>query len=161
MVANKSRPGRPGNDNPVAMDPFTALGAASAVATFVELSYDLVSNACDIYESVSGMPKEDQQLGFVVGELKRLSESMISMKPTLDQSDAERAMDKVASRYSSLSNKILEILARSQAKDARSLRQSAIAALRSKWSEKEKAELKKQADECRELLHFQLTVLMR
>jgi len=142
------------------MDPFAALGAASAVASFVQMSYSLISSACDTYKSVSGMPKEDEQLGFVVRELSRLAESMISTKPTLDQSDAERAMDKVASRCSSFSNKLLEILSRSQTRDLHSLRRSAIAALRSKWNEKEKAELKKQADECRELLHLQLSVMI-
>jgi hypothetical protein len=142
------------------VDPYTALGAAAAIAGFVQMGYNLVSSAYDTYKSVSGMPKGDEQLDFVIRELERLSGSMISTTPTLDQSDAEQAMDKVALRCYSLSTKLLNILGRSQTKDPHSLRQSAVAALRSKWNETEKMELKKQVDECRELLHVQLTVMM-
>lgn len=141
------------------MDPFTALGAAGTIATFIHMSYKLISSTYSTYESVSGMANDDEQLGFVIEQLSRLSGSMA--KPTLDENDAEMAMSSVALRCHSLSIKLLEILRRSQTQDLHSLRQSAIAALRSKWHDKEKTELKKQIDDCQECFHLQLSVMMR
>jgi hypothetical protein len=143
-----------------AMDPFAALGAAAAIAQFVQMSVGLVSSAYDVYKSVSGLPVEDEQLGFVITELRNLSGSIVSKKPAFQQSDAEKALGKVALKCQALSDTLLLILERTRAKDPGSFRQSAIAALRSKWSEKEKKELKDQADECRNLLQLQLTWMM-
>jgi hypothetical protein len=143
------------------MDPFAALGAAAAIAGFVQMGVSLVSKASDIYSSASGMPKEDEQLDFVIGELSKVSESVLFKKPASQQTDAEKALVVVAEKCKHLSDKILLILKRTKAKDPNSKRQSAIAALKSMWNDKEKKELKKDADDCRNLLHLQLTLVMR
>lgn len=142
------------------MDPFVALGAAGTIATFIEMSYKLVSNACSIYQSASGSSSEDEQLGMVIGELNKLCTSMLSTKPTLDRSDAEKSLDEVAERCVGLSSKLLDILSRCNTKDPHSLKQSAAAALRSKWAKREKKELEKQVGDCRALFHLQLTKIM-
>ncbi|KAI1411798.1 hypothetical protein F5Y13DRAFT_200449 [Hypoxylon sp. FL1857] len=129
------------------MDPFAALGAASAIATFIQMGFKLVSNAHEAYSSVTGMPRADEQLRFVVEQLEALSKSMISTKPTLELGDAERAMETVAEKCILLSKKLVEILNRSQTKDPHSLRQSAVAAFQSKWRENEKKEVKKELDD--------------
>jgi hypothetical protein len=143
-----------------AMDPFAALGAAAAIAQFVQLGVSLVSKAYDTYSSASGMPRADEQLGFVIGELSTVSKSIISEKPAWQQTDAGKSLAIVAEKCLQLSEKILRILERTKADNPRSKRQSAVAALRSLWNEKEKKELKKDADDCRNLLHLQLTSIM-
>ncbi|EAU30969.1 predicted protein [Aspergillus terreus NIH2624] len=142
------------------MDPFAALGAAAAIAQFVQIGVGLASKAYDTYSSASGMPRADEQLGFVIGELSTVSKSLISEKPALQQTDEEKALAIVAEKCQQLSEKILRILERIKADNPRSKRQSAVAALRSLWNEKEKKELKKDADDCRNLLHLQLTSIM-
>jgi hypothetical protein len=143
------------------MDPFAALGAAAAIAQFVQMGVSLVSKASDIYSSAPGMPREDEQLGFVIRELSKVSESDVFKKPASQQTDAEKALVVVAERCKQLSDKILLILKRTKTDDPNSKRQSAIAALKSMWNDKEKKELKKDADDCRNLLHLQLTLVMR
>ncbi|SPO07018.1 uncharacterized protein DNG_09712 [Cephalotrichum gorgonifer] len=142
------------------MDPFAALSTAAALAQFVELGARLISKAHDIYSSAAGMAEEDEQLGFIVDRLSSLSKSAISKEPYGMQTDAAKSLAVVADKCQQLSAKLLEILERTKAKDPNSRRQSAVAALKSMWSEKEKKELKEQADDCRNLLHVQLTLVM-
>jgi hypothetical protein len=142
------------------MDPFAALGAAAAIAQFVQMGVSLVSKAYDTYSSASGMPGEDEQLGFVIRELSKASESVVSKKPIWQQTDAEKALAVVAEKCQQLVDNILRILERTKADHPHSKRQSAVAALKSMWNDKEKKALKKDADDCRNLLHLQLTSVM-
>ena len=142
------------------MDPFAALSAAAAIAQLVQLSVGLVSNAYDTYTSVSGLPAEDEQLDFVMGELSKMSSAILSAKPAFQQNDAEKALARIAVKCRALADRLLTMLERIKAKDPQSFRKSAVAALRSWWSEKEKKQLKAQADECRELLQTQLAIMM-
>jgi hypothetical protein len=143
------------------MDPFAALGAAAAIAQFVQMGVSLVSKASDIYSSASGMHREDEQLDFVIRELLKVSDSVAFKKSAWQQTDAEKALVVVAEKFKQLSNKILLIPKRTKANDPNSKRQSAIAALKSMWNDKEKKELKRDADDCRNLFHIQLALVMR
>src|ERR1700733_11302388 len=142
------------------MDPFAALGAAAAIAQLIEQGISLVKGACQIYKSAFGTTAENEQLGTVIRELKNLSESMVSKKPRHEQSEAEKSLGNVASECQILSGKILALLEKMRAKDPNSIRQSAVAALRSAWNEKEKKELVEQAEKCRDMMHTQLTVIL-
>ncbi|KAI1458952.1 hypothetical protein F4805DRAFT_456345 [Annulohypoxylon moriforme] len=144
------------------MDPLSAFAMAGTVATFVQMGYRLVVNTYTIYNTASGMAREDEQLGFFIEKLGKLSESMISTTPTLEHSalglgDAERGMKSVASRCISLSDRLIKILNRSRTKDPRSLRQSAIAAFQGLLNNRKKEELKKELDECQRLFHMELS----
>ncbi|KAI0451741.1 hypothetical protein F5B21DRAFT_485965 [Xylaria acuta] len=142
------------------MDPFATLSTAAAIAQFVELSAKLIAKAYDAYNSVSGLPAEDEQLDFIMSELSRLSDAIVPTKPGFEQSDAEKALARIAAKCHALAEQLLGILARIKAKEPHSPRRSAAAALRSWWNEKEKKQLKAQADGCRELLQMQLTIVM-
>lgn len=142
------------------MDPFSALSAAAAIAQFVHMSVGLVSSAYDVYTSVSGLPAEDEQLEFVMSELSKMSDAILSAKPAIQQNDAEKALARIADKCHTLAGQLLVMLERIKVNDPRSIRKSAAAALRNWWSEKEKKQLKAQADECRELLQVQLAVVM-
>jgi hypothetical protein len=142
------------------MDPFAALSAAAAIAQFVQMGATLVSKAYEAYSSTSGMPNEDEQLEFVMKEFSKVSESVNFKKPVNHQTDAEKSLAVVAEKCEQLSNKILNILKRTKADDPSSKRQSAVAALKSMWNDREKKELKREADDCRNLLHLQLTSVM-
>jgi hypothetical protein len=142
------------------MDPFAALGAAAAIAQFIQQSISLVKGARQIYQSAFGETNENEQLGSVIRELKNLSECMVSKKPRHEQSDAEKSLGNVASECQILSEKILGLLEKMKVKDPKSIRQSAVAALKSAWNDKEKKELVEQADKCRDMMHTQLTVIL-
>jgi cysteinyl-tRNA synthetase len=142
------------------MDPFAALGAAAAIAQFIQQSISLVKSARQIYQSAFGETAENEQLGSVIRELKNLSGRMVSKKPRHEQSDAEKSLGNVASECQILSEKILGLLEKMKVKDPKSIRQSAVAALKSAWNDKEKKELVEQADKCRDMMHTQLTLIL-
>ncbi|KAI1215199.1 uncharacterized protein F4807DRAFT_25603 [Annulohypoxylon truncatum] len=139
------------------MDPVTAFATAGTVATFVQMGYHIVVNTYTIYNTASGMAREDEQLGFYIEKLGKLSQSMISASSAPDLNDAEQGMESVASKCISLSNRLVEILNRSTTKDPHSLRQSAVAAVQSVLNKSKKEELKKELDECQRLFHLQLS----
>lgn len=142
------------------MDPFAALGATAAIAQLIEQGISLVNGARQIHKSAFGSTAENRTLGAVIQELKTLSERMVSKKPRHEQSDAERSLSNVASECQILSEKILGLLEKMKAKDRSSFRQSAVAALRSAWNDKEKRELVEQVEKCRSMMHTQLTVIL-
>jgi hypothetical protein len=142
------------------MDPFAALGAAAAIAQLIEQGISLVNGARQIHKSAFGSTAQNQQLGAVIQELKTLSERIVSKKARHEQSDAERSLGNIALECRSLSEKILGLLEKMKAKDPSSLRQSAAAALRSAWNDKEKKELVEQVEKCRNMMHSQLTVVL-
>lgn len=143
------------------MDPITALAAASAIAGFVQMGVSLVLKASDIYSSASGMSKENEQIEFVIKELSKVSDSVALKKPASQQTEEEKGLTLVAEKCQQLSDKILQILNRTKVKGHASKYDSAVAALKDMWNKKEKKALKKDADECRDLLHLQLTLLMK
>lgn len=142
------------------MDPITAFATAGTVATFIEMGYHLTVNTYTIYNAASGMAKEDEQLGFYIDKLAKLSESMISTKPTIDLCNAEQGMVTIASKCLTLSNKLVDILNRSRTKKSHSIQDSAIAAFHHLVDKNEKEELKKELDECQRLFHIQLSYMI-
>ncbi|KAI0199424.1 hypothetical protein F4808DRAFT_461745 [Astrocystis sublimbata] len=142
------------------MDPFAVLSTAAAIAQFVELSFNLITKAYDVYNSVSGLSAEDEQLEFMTNELSRLMEATAPTKPESEQTDAEKALARIAAKCRTLAEELFKLLARIKTKKPHSLRASAVAALRSRMNEKEKKMLKAQAEECRQLLQGQLSVMM-
>ncbi|KAI1089456.1 hypothetical protein F5B19DRAFT_504743 [Rostrohypoxylon terebratum] len=139
------------------MDPVTAFATAGTIATFIQIGFHLVVNIYTIYNTTSGMVKEDEQLGFYIDKLAGLSRSMVSTKPTLDLSDAEKGMEAVASRCLNLSDELVRILNQSKAKRSHSIQESAIAVFHDLVDKSKKEELKKELDECQKLFHMQLS----
>lgn len=142
------------------MDPFAALGAAAAIAQFIEQGIKLVNGAREIHKSAFGSTAENKRLGTVIQELKIMSERLVSKRAPDEQSEAEQSLSDVALECQILSEKILELLEKTKAKDPNSLRQSAVAALKSAWNDSEKKELVEQVERCRNMMHTQLTVIL-
>jgi hypothetical protein len=143
------------------MDPFTALGLASNIVQFIDFSAKLIDQACAIHSSLTGATAEDEQLEFVISEMQNLSVQLTSSKPSYQQSEDEKAVVRLATQCGILSDAILQLLKRIKARNPKSKRSSAVAALKSAWKDNEKMELKQRLDSCRSQLQVQLTFLMR
>jgi len=142
------------------MDPMTALGLASNIVQFVDFSTKLVNAAIDIHHSVSGATKDNQSLEDIVREMEMLS---VRLDPptTCPQTDDERALCRLSADCRTLSRQILALLEKIKPKDPNSKRQSAWAAVKAKWNEKEKKELQQRLEGCRSQLELQLSFLTR
>jgi len=142
------------------MEPLAALGVAAAVVQFVSFATQLIEGAHAIHHSISGQIAENEQLEFVITEMRNQSGRLVSSKPLCDQSNDEKAVGRLTTQCATLSNAILDILERVRAKNPKSKWSSAKAALKGAWGASEKEELQQQLDSCRSQLNLQLTALM-
>lgn len=58
------------------MDPVTAVGLASAILTFIDFSWDVISGAAEVYRSPDGALDEDARLGDVIDDLHLITEDL-------------------------------------------------------------------------------------
>ncbi|CAI4215998.1 unnamed protein product [Parascedosporium putredinis] len=141
------------------MEPLTALGLAANIVQFVEFSTKLIRASKDIYDSASGVTEENRSLESVFEELQTLAFRLTPPTTGL-QTDDERALSRLAAECRILSDQMLDLLRKIKPKDPESKRQSAWSAVKDKWNEKEKKELKQRLDNCRNQLELQLNFLM-
>jgi hypothetical protein len=142
------------------MDPLTAISLASSVVQFVDYSTKVIHGAVEIYGSVSGTTEQNQRLETITGELQALSLKLV-LPDGVQQSDDERALSRLAAECDIVSKQILDLLKKIKPKDLESKRQSVWAAIKSKWSDREKQELEERLNNCRSQLGLQLTFLLR
>lgn len=142
------------------MDPITAVSIASTIVQFIDYSTKLVNAASDIHSSISGTSLENQNIEFVVSELKNLS---LRLDPprTGEQSDDEQALCRLAAECRILSDQILSLLGKIKPKNPKSKRQSVWSAIKTLWSDREMKELVQRLQSCRSQLELQLNFLMR
>ncbi|KAL2258610.1 hypothetical protein VTK26DRAFT_8020 [Humicola hyalothermophila] len=142
------------------MDPLTALSVAAATAQFIDFGFKIVSNAREIYGSVSGATDENQSLAAAALEIRQLTERLVSStfkNPTEEQ----EALNNLITECGSLSNQLLKLLDKARAKDPKSKFQSTIAALKSKHYEREKLNLYSRLQQCRLRLESLLSEFSR
>jgi len=142
------------------MDPMTAVSLASAIVQFIDYSTKLVDAASDIHRSASGTSLENQNIEFVVSEVKALS---LRLDPprTGQPTDDEQALCRLAAECRILSGQILDLLEKIKPKNPKSKRQSVWSAIKTMWNDREMKELGQRLQNCRSQLELQLNFLMR
>jgi hypothetical protein len=143
------------------MDPFAAIGLASSVVQFVDFSAKLLGVANTIRRSESGSTAENEHLAFVVRQMKKFSYALELKKEGHPQSDEEQSLELLASECYILSEELLHLLESIKAKNPRSLRESARAAIANACTKKEKDELRRRLHECSNQLNLHLTSMKR
>ncbi len=63
------------------MDPFTALGAASAILTFVDFAGKLLSGATAIYHSVPGGTVDNNHIDEITNDLANVTAGLVIAAP--------------------------------------------------------------------------------
>ena|SRR5438034_577290 len=143
------------------MDPFTAIGLAGNIITFIDFGFQVVSTAREIYGSNSGTTSENEDLEFLTGKVSNLALNLDPKIPTSQMTDDERNLNSVAVECTRLSNDLLDLLKNLKARKTGSTKESLRAVWRNIWKKKEKTELEKRLERCRQLLHLQLTSAAR
>jgi hypothetical protein len=142
------------------MDPMTAIGLTSAIVQFIDYSTRLVDAASDIHRSASGTSLENQNIEFVMSELKALS---LRLDPprTGQPTDDEQALCRLAAECRILSDQILSLLEKIKPRNPKSKRESFWSAIKTMWNDREMKELVQRVQNCRSQLELQLNFLMR
>jgi len=142
------------------MDPFTAIGLASSIVQFVDYSTRLLSDAREIYTSVSGSTDQNKSLETITTEMKALS-AKLSLPANSTQSEDEKALRRIATECESVSKEILSLLTKIKSPNPKSKLRSVWSALQSKMHQAQKLDLQNRLENCRDQLDLQLTVLIR
>lgn len=109
------------------MDPFSAIGAASAILSFVQFSWELVSGAQEIYKSLDGSTVENAHITRVIRDLEDVADGIDSDR--IGNSRHEKPLKRLASKCAELSDELLSILEKLKRTDG----DSRWSALRAKW----------------------------
>jgi hypothetical protein len=90
------------------MDPFSAVGFAGTIITFVDFSWKLIKGTCEVYQSLSGQTVENACLNDVIADLRSVSEDLDGA-PTGNSKHA-RALQKLAAMCLDLSRDLMKLL---------------------------------------------------
>jgi len=91
------------------MDPFAAIGLASAIVQFVDFSCKLISEGQELYRSADGALKRNIELTEITTDLKSVTEPLAVMQPAPTSPD-EVALQSLAVSCRDESKKLLKIL---------------------------------------------------
>ncbi len=112
-------------------DPFTALGVAGNIITFVDFTWKLFSGAHAIYRSQSGSSDKNAVLEVIARDVSTLSDAIV-----VEQSQSE-ALRSLATKSKRVAEKVLEALEKLKVQGSNSRWKSLKVALKEVWSHSE------------------------
>lgn len=142
------------------MEALTALSLASNIVQFIDFSNKIIKGAKEIHDSATGTLSETESLEDVVKEMQSLS-LRLDPPTTGNQNEDERAFRRLAGECRILCTQLLDLINSIKPNNPKSKRQSIRAAIRETWSKKERIELERRLNSCRDQLELQLTFLMK
>ncbi|KAK8097485.1 hypothetical protein PG984_016624 [Apiospora sp. TS-2023a] len=145
------------------MDPFAAMGAASAIITFLDFGATIVKTAKEIHASASGASKNNEDLEDLTKKMEEISLDLKPSKSPPDLSISEKAFLEVCEECRSLSTELLNVLNDVKSKTPSSKRSSLTATIRNirpKNTNKLK-ELESKLERCTKMFQVQLMRLTR
>ncbi|KAF5630080.1 hypothetical protein F52700_7438 [Fusarium sp. NRRL 52700] len=143
------------------MDPFTAIGLAGNILTFIDIGLRLVRQTKGIYDSKSDSTAENDSLGVMTTRFTTTMADMQSKIPKGNLSKDEIALKELVTECSSISDELQTLLAGLKAKKPNSVRSSMKAALRDWSKKKEKDDLHKRLESSRQQLDLLLSTMTR
>lgn len=94
------------------MDPVTAIGAASAILSFIEFSWKLVAGANEIYKSSDGTSKDNANAREMASNLQGLTENIVTS--ALGNSKPENELRRLAANCNTLAEELKTTLRKLQ-----------------------------------------------
>ncbi|KAF5565382.1 hypothetical protein FNAPI_1697 [Fusarium napiforme] len=143
------------------MDPFTAIGLAGNILTFIDIGLKFVSQTKGIYDSQSNSTAENDNLNLMAARFTTAMSEMQSKLPTGNLSKDERALKELVEECSNISGELQNLLAELKAKKPNSKRSSVKAAFRDWRKKSEKDDLHKRLENSRQQLDLLLTTMTR
>ncbi|KAF5988995.1 hypothetical protein FBULB1_1150, partial [Fusarium bulbicola] len=143
------------------MDPFTAIGLAGNILTFIDIGFRLVSQTKGIYDSKSNSTAENDSLSVMTTRFTATMADMQSKIPSGNLSKDEMVLKELVTECSSISDELQNLLSDLKAKKPNSVRSSMKAALRDWSKKKEKEDLHKRLESSRQQLDLLLSTMTR
>ncbi|CZR43999.1 uncharacterized protein FPRO_13807 [Fusarium proliferatum ET1] len=143
------------------MDPFTAIGLAGNILTFIDIGFKLVNQTKGIYDSTSNSTAENDSLSIMATRFATTMVDLQSKIPSGNLSRDEKALKELVEECSSISDELRKLLAGLKAKKPNSIRSSMKAVYRDWSKKKEKDDLLKRLESSRQHLDLLLSTMTR
>jgi hypothetical protein len=143
------------------MDPFTAIGLAGNIITFIDFSFEIVSIAREMHSSTTGATSGNKDLEFLTDKCTRLVLNLQCEKLTSLMTEDERNLNSLAIECARLSLELQEMLQDLKARKTGSKKSALQAVFRNIRKKKEKSKLEAKLEKCRRQLHLHLASTAR
>jgi hypothetical protein len=147
------------------MDPASAIGIASSVITFADLTYKFIAAVKKIHDTTSNQLLESQTRETMIERMDNLASKMVFNKPLVDQHEEEKAINQIAWECRRISGEITthlrKIEPKKDSKGNYSLKESIKGAAKGMWTEKYLNNLQLSLDACMTQLLRQKMILER
>ncbi|OAL39468.1 hypothetical protein AYO20_01338 [Fonsecaea nubica] len=140
------------------LDPVSAISLAAAIVQFVDFSAEVIQGVREVNGSISGATERNRSLEVVVSEMRNLV-LKFSKPHHSQQSEDEKALNRVADECRILAEQIIGLLQKIKAGDSDSTLQVVWAVLKDRKYQRQKLELEERLERCRNHLEFQLNYL--
>lgn len=143
------------------MDPFAAIGLASAIITFIDFGSKIVRISKEIHGSASGTSNANADLESLT---KSMGELAMDLKPSKNPSDlsiSEKGLLEVCHECEGLSADLLKVLDHIKSKTPGTKRSSMLTAFRHLKNKKNMEELGLKLEKCKAMFQIQLGRIMR
>jgi hypothetical protein len=141
------------------MDPFTALGAASAILTFIDFAGKILSGAYEIYQSASGDTAGNHHIEIIASDLADLATNLISVNP--DNTNDGRALKDLASKCEVVARELQALLGTMKASGTQTTWKSFKTSIKMARKEKEVVSMEKRLGEYRAQILVRLLAMLR
>ncbi|KAK8084131.1 hypothetical protein PG996_002912 [Apiospora saccharicola] len=143
------------------MDPFAAMGAASAIITFLDFGATIVKTAKEIHASESGASSHNADLETLTKKMNELSIDLKPLKSPSDMSASEKALLEVCIECEGLTTDLQSVLDDMKPKRPRNKRSSTAATVRILKNADKVKELDSKLEKCRSIFQIQLGRITR
>lgn len=135
-------------------DPFTVLGTASSVITFVEFTWKLLSGTRSVYKSAAGQSDENVFISVITEDVSRLNDKIVASP------ECSNDLRDIADKSRKVACELLGALRELQAKDA-TVWKSFKVALKDVWSKGKIEALSQRLEKLQRRVasHIQLDIL--
>lgn len=142
------------------MEAIAALSLAANIAQFIDLSTKVFHGAKEIYQSPSGMTKENLELEGILQSMRLIS---LKLDPpsTTRIGDDDEILRRLAVECRSLSDQMIEMLQEEMSKHPPRKRQAVVAVFKNILTRKDRQELERILNNCRSQLELHLILTTR
>ena len=139
------------------MDPVAAVGFATSILTFIDVSHRVISGTWEVIKS--GTTAENAHVGNVISDLLHVTERLRDRPPGYSQH--EQALNVLASECQALSGKLVALLRELKITAGSSKWKIVKVVLHSRWKKGDVAELERRLDEYRSQILLHLVLMLK
>lgn len=140
------------------MDPLSAIGLVSSVITFIDFGYEITSAAREVRSSATGTTAVNNHVDFLNTRMEAVATDLAAAKSNQGSMSADaRRLTELADKCLELSNDLKKLLDKLRANNPKSKRQVFTAIVQNVTKKDQKRDLEGRLDQCRQLLHLQLS----